>query len=301
MTLPVTRSAERQPLQIENFFVENEEVLPGPEVPAFSKVHLPIANIKRNLPRLLLIEDNPDVTRYIASLLETDYQILKAKNGAEGVSAAFRLVPDLVISDVMMPEMDGFEVCRLLKTDERTSHIPVILLTAKADRPSKIEGLTQGADVYLPKPFDPEELLVRLEKLLELRRRLQERYSRLNQFFPTHTGMNRDAADLEERFLQKVVRIVEERMADEDFDMPQLCKAVNMSRSNLFRKLKSLTGKSATDFIRTLRLEKARALLETTDKNVTEVCYAVGFGSPNYFSRAFHETFGMPPGEIRKG
>ncbi|HRI59854.1 MAG TPA: ATP-binding protein [Saprospiraceae bacterium] len=296
VTLPVARTAERQQFDAENYFAENQEVKSESEASAVPVSQIQISNFKQNRPRLLLVEDNADVVRYISSLFAADYHIYKAGNGKEGVAAAFRLVPDIVISDVMMPEMDGFELCRILKTDERTSHIPIILLTAKADHASKIEGLTQGADVYLPKPFDPEELSVRLEKLHELRQRLQERLSGSGKFVDKF-----EPSDLEERFLQKAVRIVESKMSDEDFDMPQLCKALNMSRSNLFRKLKALTGKSATDFIRSLRLEKARELLETTDLNVTEVCFKVGFGSPNYFSRAFQEAFGVSPSEVRKG
>ncbi len=300
VTLPVTRAAEKQQFQPENFFAENQEMKMEPEA-SLPHFQFPIS---KNRPRLLLIEDNPDVVRYISSLLVADYQIYKAGNGKEGVEAAFRLVPDIVISDVMMPEMDGFEVCRVLKTDERTSHVPIILLTAKADQQSKIEGLTHGADVYLPKPFDREELFVHLEKLIELRRSLQERLAGSARFVNFSSrllaGDKPDAPDLEERFLQKVARIVEAQMGDEDFDMPQLCKALHMSRSNLFRKLKALTGKSATDFIRSLRLEKAKELLETTDLNVTEVCFKVGFSSPNYFSRAFQEQFGVAPSEVRE-
>lgn len=248
-------------------------------------------------PHLLLVEDNPDVVRYISSLLAADYQVHKAQNGKAGVEAGFRLVPDIIVSDVMMPEMDGFELYRILKTDERTSHIPIILLTARADHPSKIEGLSHGADAYLAKPFNREELLIRLEKLIELRRRLQARFQQPGNLRQTLLGQAKSVDDL---FLQKVLRVVESQISDEDFDMPQLCKALNMSRTNLFRKLKALTGKSATDFIRHLRLEKAKELLEKTDMNVSEVSYAVGFGSPNYFSRAFQEAFGVAPGKVRK-
>lgn len=297
VTIPVTRAAERQAFDPEYFFIENPEIKPEPDASSgVLTAEKPMLATDR--PSLLLVEDNPDVVRYIGSLLAADYQVHKAKNGREGLEAAFRLVPDIVISDVMMPEMDGFELCRLLKTDERTSHIPVILLTAKADHASKMEGLTRGADVYLPKPFERDELLIRLEKLIELRRRLQARYA---EFARSLNVENADASDPEAQFLQKVVRIVEAHIGDEDFDMPQLCQALNMSRSNLFRKLKALTGKPATGLIRSLRLEKAKELLETTEMNVTEVCYAVGFGSPNYFSRAFQEAFGVAPGAVRKG
>ncbi|MBV6442568.1 MAG: Sensor histidine kinase RcsC [Saprospiraceae bacterium] len=298
--LPVACTAEKQLFDPESFFAENQELKPEPETSVAPVPQFPISSFNKNRPHLLLVEDNADVVRYISSLLAADYQVYKAENGKEGVKAAFRLVPDIIISDVMMPEMDGFELCRILKTDERTSHIPIILLTAKADHASKIEGLTQGADVYLAKPFDREELLVHLEKLIELRRRLQERYAGFSRFVNFKKVDKSDVLDSEERFLQKAIRVVAAQMSDEDFDMPQLCKALHMSRSNLFRKLKALTGRSATDFIRTLRLEKAKELLETTDLNVTEVCFKVGFGSPNYFSRAFQEQFGISPSELRR-
>lgn len=296
VTLPVTRAAARQVIQPENFFIESQETEPAVNAGA-----LPIGDprLPASRPQLLLVEDNPDVSRYLSSLLGANYQMHKAQNGKAGVEAAFRLVPDIIISDVMMPGIDGFELCRILKTDERTSHIPIVLLTAKADHASKIEGLTRGADVYLPKPFDREELLIRLEKLIELRRHLQERYA---QFSGLANALKVDpsgALDSEEQFLQKAVRFVEAHISDEDFGMPELCKALNMSRTNLFRKLKALTGQSATDFIRHLRLEKAKVLLETTDMNVTEASYAVGFGSPNYFSRAFQEAFGISPKSVR--
>ena len=300
VTLPVSHTAERQQFQPENFFIESQEMNQEPAAPSGAPpIDKPLLPAGR--PHLLLVEDNPDVVRYIGSLLAADYQVTKAQNGKAGVEAAFRLVPDIIVSDVMMPEMDGFELCRILKTDERTSHIPIVLLTAKADHASKIEGLTQGADVYLPKPFDREELLIRLEKLIELRRRLQERYAQVSGLAYAVKANQSDAPDPEAQFLQKAVRIVEAHLNDEEFGMPQLCKALNMSRTNLFRKLKALTGKSATDFIRHLRLEKAKELLNTTDMNVTEVSYAVGFGSPNYFSRVFQEAFGVAPGKVRRG
>jgi len=246
---------------------------------------------------VLLVEDNPDVVVYLSSVLAAHYQVETARNGQEGIDKAFELVPDIVVSDVMMPGKDGFELCGELKTDERTSHIPVILLTARADQRSRIEGLSRGADVYLAKPFQQEELLVCIENLIELRRRLQVRFQQAGRY---RQSLESSPQSLDGLFLQKLARTVEAQLGDETFGLPQLCKALHMSRSNLFRKVKALTGKSVSDFIRSLRLEKARELLETTEMNVTEVCYAVGFSSPNYFSRAFQEAFGKPPSALRK-
>ena len=247
---------------------------------------------------VLLVEDNPDVVTYLSSVLSLQFRILTAQNGQEGIDKALELTPDIIVSDVMMPIKDGFELCHELKTDERASHIPVILLTAKADQQSKIEGLAYGADAYLAKPFHPEELLVRIEKLIELRRRLQRRFQQRGSLL---TVLESSPATGEDLFLQKAIRIIESRMDDENFGMPQLCKELNMSRTNLFRKLKALTGKSSTLLIRTLRLERAKQLLETTEMNVTETCFAVGFTSPNYFSRVFREEFGFRPSEVEKG
>jgi signal transduction histidine kinase/ligand-binding sensor domain-containing protein/DNA-binding response OmpR family regulator len=291
LVLPVTRGAEKRRLQQDDLLIHSD---PSEQQGATA---VPAPSGGKNRPRLLLVEDNPDVVRYIVRLLMNDYKILRADSGKEGLEMAFRYTPDIVISDVMMPQMDGFELCRRLKTDERTSHIPLILLTAKADQPSKIEGLEHGADAYLVKPFHPEELFVRIKKLIELRRKLQEHFRTTGRHLP---GLKDNAPSLDEVFFEKVLRIVEENLGDETFDMPQLCKALHMSRSNLFRKIKALTGQSVTVFIRNLRLEKARDLLLGTDLNVTEVCFRVGFGSPNYFSRIFQETYGVSPSEIRK-
>ncbi|MDO8368702.1 MAG: two-component regulator propeller domain-containing protein [Saprospiraceae bacterium] len=296
VTFPVSRKAPLQEFQMGDLGFASQEIEEAPFASALPP-QLEAAHVSAEKPRLLLIEDNTDVMQYLASLLTASYQVFKAQNGKKGLEMAFNLVPDIVISDVMMPQMDGFEVCQNLKTDERTSHIPVILLTAKADQTSKIEGLKFGADAYLAKPFHQEELVVRLEKLVELRRRLQARFQQPGSIGQT---LGEKAKNPEDLFLQKVRRILESHLDDEDFGMLQLCTALNMSRSNLFRKIKALTGLSATIFILNLRLEKARSLLETTDLNVSEVSYATGFGSPNYFSRAFHEAYGVPPGEMRK-
>ncbi len=294
VTLPVRRKAEtpsRQPGDMgeplsDTVYVEKEKAAEAVSPDSSGRY------------TALLVEDNADVAVYLSSVLSVQYQIVIAANGQAGIDKALELTPDIVISDVMMPEKDGFTLCRELKTDERTSHIPIILLTAKADQKSRIEGFAHGADAYLAKPFHQEELLVRAEKLIEGRRRLQERFQRKGSLLHLLQAGSPTGEDL---FLQKAVRIIESRMSDENFGMPQLCRELNMSRTNLFRKLKALTGKSATLLIRTLRLEKARELLESREMNVTEVAFAVGFNSPNYFARVFREEFGIAPSETGKG
>ena len=244
-----------------------------------------------DLPQLLLIEDNKDVAIYIETLLKKDFRVTKAINGREGIELALSSIPDIIISDVMMPEKDGFEVCQTLKTDERTSHIPIILLTARAEQKDKVTGLQHGADAYLMKPFHKEELLVRLEKLLELRKALLEKYSQ-GVSFPTEPS-------LEDIFLQKVYDVIETHIDDTSFTVTDLCRILHLSKMQLYRKLKALTGTTPTLFIRSYRLSKALHLLKTTDHNISEIAYNVGFSDPAYFSRAFKEEFNTPPSNIR--
>lgn len=251
--------------------------------------------------QILIIEDNPDVVEYLAACLREKYQLEFAYNGRAGIERALETVPDLVISDVMMPEKDGFEVCDFLKNDERTSHVPIVLLTAKADAASRLAGLRRGADAYLSKPFDAEELLVWLEKLLELRRLLRERYSQSS--LPAPENLAEPSPEnfaLEDAFLQKVNGILEANMADENFGLPQLCQKVAMSRSQLFRKMKALLDVSPSDYIRTFRLRRAKWMLENSGANVAEAAFAAGFKDPSYFSKIFQEEFGVLPSATRK-
>ncbi|MEZ4955870.1 MAG: ATP-binding protein [Saprospiraceae bacterium] len=253
------------------------------------------------LPTLLIIEDNPDVVVYLKSCLAEQYQLDVAYNGKIGIEKALEDIPDLIISDVMMPEKDGYQVCDTLKNDERTSHIPIILLTAKADAASKMVGLRRGADTYLAKPFDKEELLVWLEKLLERQQRLAAYFSKKivgeEQDRPAEAVVQ-EAIAIEDEFIQKVRKIVAENFGDESFALPQLCQKIGMSRSQLFRKMKALIDQSPSDFIRNYRLYQAKSLLETTDLNVSEVAWKVGFKDPAHFSRSFQEIFGVLPSNV---
>lgn len=253
-----------------------------------------------NQATVLLIEDNPDVVEYLISCLEKHYQLEFAYNGNAGINKALETIPDIIISDIMMPEKDGFEVCDTLKKDERTSHIPIVLLTAKADIENRLAGLSRGADAYLAKPFHQEELLIRLQKLLELRQKLQVYYRSFSTESPKHTDIQTPIhPPLEGTFIKKVREIIENKLEDVDFGIPQLCRAVGLSRSQLHKKLKALTGLSTTLYIRDIRLQKAKKLLKGSEMNVSEVAYAVGFKDPKYFSRLFIEQFGYPPSETR--
>jgi signal transduction histidine kinase/DNA-binding response OmpR family regulator/ligand-binding sensor domain-containing protein len=248
-------------------------------------------------PLVLVVEDNADVRAYIKDYLVDAYQVMEARDGAEGIEKALEVIPDLVMSDVMMPKKDGYEVCRTLKLDEKTSHIPIILLTAKAGPENKLEGLETGADDYLIKPFEPKELLARVKNLIELRRRLRERFKPSVALKPGEISVT----SMDSAFLKKVMAAVERQLGDENLSVEQLGQEVGMSRSQLHRKLTALTNQSPSDFIRYMRLHRAMALLKGNAGTVAEIAYTVGFGDPSHFSRRFHEVFSVTPGEVRKG
>ncbi len=250
----------------------------------------------RNLPLLLLIEDNMDLVHYLISCLEGKYQILHAENGITGVEVACEKIPDLIISDVMMPGKDGFEVCSILKTDIRTDHIPIILLTAKISDADRLAGLSHGADAYLTKPFIKAELLTRIDHLLLSRKKLIRKLENdtLSHF------LKRRAESPEDKFLQKVFKSVQQEMNRSSFGSAGLAQTLELSESQLYRKLKSITGKSTALFIRSVRLQKAKELIQTTDKTISEISYELGFNDPAWFSRVFKEEFGFSPSDISK-
>ncbi|MEZ4939542.1 MAG: ATP-binding protein [Saprospiraceae bacterium] len=256
---------------------------------------------KTGQPEVLIIEDSKGVADYLRLILEQEYNLRFAVDGQAGIDLALEYIPDLVITDVMMPEKDGYQVCRELKQDERTSHIPIIMLTAKADMTSKIEGLERGADAYLAKPFDKKELLVRLRKLLELRALLQAKYQTYtsSQAIPPLAADVSPEVDREQEFLQKLILAIEERLNDADLTIPEISQILAMSDTQLYRKLKAITGKTPSQFIRSVRLKKAMDLLRSSGLNVSEIAYEVGFTGPQYFSRMFKEEFGFPPSELR--
>ncbi|MEO1262621.1 MAG: ATP-binding protein [Bacteroidota bacterium] len=279
-------------------------IRPNNPVPVPSPTENPTSTILHSqLPSLLIIEDNPDVVVYLKSCLEGLYQLDVAYNGKIGIEKALEHIPDLIISDVMMPEKDGYEVCDTLKNDERSSHIPIVLLTAKADAASKLTGLRRGADTYLAKPFDKEELLVWLEKLLERQQRMAAYFSKKiqgnGQGRPVEKAIQ-EAVEAEDAFIQKVRKIVSENYSDESFGLPQLCQKIGMSRSQLFRKMKALIGRSPSEFIRTYRLNEAKSLLKSTELNVSEVAWKVGYKDLAHFSKSFQEAFGVPPSATNK-
>jgi DNA-binding response OmpR family regulator/two-component sensor histidine kinase len=255
-------------------------------------------------PLILLVEDNADVVAYTASCLP-DYRLAVARDGREGFIIACQLIPNLVITDVMMPFVDGFEMCRQMRGDERTSHVPIIMLTAKADMESKIEGIQQGADAYLEKPFNREELLVRIEKLLEMRQNLQHYYLKKagleTIILPVEVIIDSVSNDteIEDEFVKKIRKIIEDNITETSFSVEQLCKLVFMSHSNLHRKLEALTGCPPNKFIRIIRLNKAKALLENTSDSIASIAMDCGYVDPGYFARVFKQEYQITPHEWR--
>ena len=253
-----------------------------------------------NNPIVLIVEDNADLRLYIRGYLDQTYQVIEAKDGQQGLERAIEHVPDLVISDVMMPKMDGYELCNKLKTDERTSHIPVILLTARASMESKLEGLETGADDFITKPFDPQELQIRVKNLIEQRKRWSEQFMKkitLSGSYPFTPLMDQTITSVDERFLQKAFKIVEEHLGDEKFSVEQFVQEMAMSQMQLYRKLKALANLSANEFIRTTRLNHAAQMIKNKSGNIAEICFAVGFNNPSYFAECFKKQFGVLPSE----
>ena len=245
--------------------------------------------------QVLVVEDNPDVRLFIKSCLEKHHNIILAHDGKHGLETAREHIPDLIISDVMMPNMDGYELCHALKTDARTSHIPVVLLTARAEHSDKLAGLETGADDYLVKPFDSRELQIRVANLIEQRKKLQDHFRKtLNTFAPADIVAN----SMDAVFLQNVRDSIEANLDNENFSVVELGNRIGMSRSQLHRKLSALTGHSPNEVIRNMRLERAKQLLDKNVGTVSEVAYLCGFNSPAYFNKCFKDYFGVTPGEV---
>ncbi|MFQ5637355.1 MAG: two-component regulator propeller domain-containing protein [bacterium] len=245
---------------------------------------------------VLIIEDNAYVRAYIREHLEPDYKIVEASDGQEGVDKAVEIIPDLVISDIMMPKKDGYQVCRQLKTDQRTSHIPIILLTAKAAAEEKIAGLETGADAYVLKPFRPKELAVRVRKLIELRRKLRERFSTATVIKPSEIA----ATSMDQEFLQRVITTIEALMEDSHLNVETLAKKVAMSSSQINRKLNALVGQPASRLIRSMRLQRAADLLAKNAGTMAEIAYQAGFSDQAHFTRSFQKQFGCTPSKFKK-
>lgn len=244
---------------------------------------------------ILVVEDSADMRDYIRGALMPGYTVVEAKDGREGIQKAREIIPDLIISDIMMPEVDGYELCRVLKSDVKTSHIPIILLTAKAAEENIIHGLETGADDYITKPFNTNILIARIKNLIDLRSQLQKNLNREMTMQPVKTSVS----TIDREFLHDLHEAIRKNLDDEDFNVEQLCKKLYMGRTTLYRKVLALTGETPTDFIRSYRLKKGAELLKQNVGTVLEVAFAVGFSNSSYFAKCFKEKFHQLPSEYQ--
>lgn len=292
LILPVTRQAPPKELAMAQKAV----------IPRSSEGRTETIMEHEDAPLILIAEDNPDLVNLLSQILGYENNLLIARNGQQGIDLALSHVPDIIVTDVMMPQKDGYELCYTLKNHELTSHIPIIMMSAKTGINSRLTGLRQGADVYLEKPFQPEELEGLVAALLEQRRRLQTYYQSISGL--SDEAISRPNEDLpdqqEDAFLQKVRQIVEDHLEQEDFSVEQLSQLLFMDASNLYRKVKALTGLSPVQYILSLRLQLAKKLLNESDESITSIALSCGFNSSGYFSRVFKKEMGMTPSAYRK-
>lgn len=245
-------------------------------------------------PLMLIVEDNEDVVLYLMTLFELDYFVIVASDGEEGLNKATEHIPDIILSDIMMPVMDGITMLDRIKNDLRTSHIPVVILTAKADIATRLEGLDRGADAYISKPFNREELKVQIQSLILQRRRLQQRYSAVS-----HLELKEDEDfHIEDAFIKGVREIMLSNLGNEGLNIQHICDKMNMSRTQLYRKFRTLTNMTVTNYLRSLRLHRARELLAGRQISVAEAAYKTGFRNVSHFSRVFTGEFGINPSDI---
>lgn len=246
-----------------------------------------------DLPLLLIVDDHDDMRQYIKSLFESDFKIIEATNGKEGITLALEQVPNIIVSDIMMPETDGTTLCKTIKNDQRTSHIPIILLTAKSGNDNELKGLKTGADDYISKPFSPENLRQRVLNQYENQKRFIQKYEQNSGFYT-----ERDAPSTENKFFTKLNTLINKYNLQSDFDVNDLCKELGMSRMQLHRKLKTLTNKNTSNYIKDWRLSKAHELISIGNMNTSEIAYNTGFSSPSYFIKCFKEKYGETPQEL---
>jgi len=252
--------------------------------------------MEKERPLMLIVEDNPDVRGLIFSSFEEEFDIITAVNGEQGLVEAQRAIPDIIISDVMMPVMDGISLCSQLKTDVNTSHIPVVLLTARSSTVFKMEGFETGADDYITKPFSINMLSIRVWNLLDSRQKLRDVFQREVRLQP----QNITITSTDDKFLHNLMQFIEENIDNPELTVEDLGKSVSMSRGTLYKKIKALTGQTVNDFVRTVRLKRAAQLLEQARYNVNEIAYMAGFSDVNYFRKCFKDQFGYTPKEYGK-
>ena len=263
---------------------------------ALNKEQYSVYKENPDTPILLIVDDNADIREYLSSLFSESFSIKTAENGKIGFEKAIKYIPDVIITDLMMPDEDGLQLTRNCKTNQATSHIPVLMLTAKAEDENKLVGIETGADAYITKPFNTEIVKATIHNLLESRKKLQERFSQEVILIPKELSIN----SYDEQFLNNLKEVMDTYLIENDFNAESFASTLNMSRMQLHRKLKALTGLSTTEFIRLQRLKLAVELLKKSDANVSEVGYAVGFNNPSYFAKCFKEEFGISPSDYVK-
>ncbi len=278
----------------ERMALSDNQLTSSQQPAASNKEKSEIRNPKSEI--VLVVEDNPDMRAYIRETLMGSYKIIEAPNGEEGFAHAQEHIPDLIVTDVMMPKVDGYALTRMLREDQATSHIPIIMLTAKAAETDKFEGLETGVDVFLTKPFSTRELEIRVRKLIELRQQLLTKV----QHQPIITASEVMVTSVDRAFLERLQEIVEENLSDENFQVEELCREIGMSRRQLQRKLNALLDCSPAFYIRRIRMERAKQLLEQNAGNVTEIAFDVGYGNVSNFARAFRDAFQKSPSEFLK-
>jgi signal transduction histidine kinase/DNA-binding response OmpR family regulator len=251
---------------------------------------------KDKFPHVLIIEDHGDIREFIAENLKDCFYIEQADNGKSGLESALKNIPDLMITDIVMPEMDGIELCQIIKTDERTSHIPVVILTGKSGIDDRLKGLDTGADAYLTKPFNIKELRLQVSKLIEQRQKLRERFTRDLRLEPRDIAVT--SAD--EKFINRAMEIIEKNIGNSEFEVRQFEEEMFMSRMQLFRKIKALTNQTPGDFMRTIRLKRAASLIKQNFGNIAQITYEVGFNNPSYFAKCFKDLYGELPSDYMK-
>ncbi|MFC2145888.1 response regulator [Acidobacteriota bacterium] len=265
---------------------DNEDSESQPETPP---------RARRRQEIILLVEDSEDARHYIRESLEPEYRVVEAVDGSEGIARAVEIVPDLVISDIMMPEVDGYELCRVLKRDIRTSHIPIILLTAKASEEDMIRGFETGADDYITKPFNTKILQTRIKNLIGLRSHLQKNRNREMALLPAKIS----ESEIDREFMKELNAVIEKNLSDPEFNVDRLAKKLYLNRITLYRKILAISGESPTEFIRSYRLKRGVQLLESNFGSVLEVAFEVGFSNSSYFAKCFKEAFHRSPSDYR--
>jgi ligand-binding sensor domain-containing protein/signal transduction histidine kinase/DNA-binding response OmpR family regulator len=284
-----------------NSHFDKSEIVAEPMDISLSQVH-PVtvatkpANVSLHPPVVLIVEDNFALRGYLASILSADYRVIEASDGVLGLRKAVEDMPDLIISDILMPQSSGIDLCKKVKADTRISHIPVILLTAKSTADDQIAGYETGADAYITKPFSIQILQSQVNQLIKSRQELYAHFSQNVYLRPSKLADN----ETEQQFIQKITDYILNNLTDNNLSVEGLAEAVNLSRSNMYRKIKSLTGKSVIEFIRMIRLKESLKLMETQKHSLAEIAYLTGFTSPAYFTKSFKEQYGKPPSEYLK-